>query len=141
MTAAGTQPGNGEGGAIRPDRGLSRARRLTSPKAFREAFEQKRCFPGRYLVLWLRSADDAALRLGVVTSRRTFRRAVDRSRARRLLREAWRLNRWRFDGPVDVVLLGRRAILSARIQDVERDLLKTAKRAGLMKPGAPPYKR
>jgi len=49
---------------------------------------------------------------GVVASRRTFRRSVDRSRAKRLLRESYRLNRFRFCGKVDVVLVAKHDILN-----------------------------
>lgn len=83
------------------------------------------------MVFWLRRGPNAGLRLGVVAAKRTFRRAVDRSRAKRLLREAFRLNRWRLAGDVDVILVARRDLLRASLEAVEKDLMDMARRAGL----------
>jgi ribonuclease P protein component len=87
------------------------------------------------MVMWLRRGEDADLRLGVVVSRRTFRRAVDRNRAKRLLREAFRLNRGRLQGRVDVVLVGRQAILSETFGTIENDLMRLASKARLTAAG------
>jgi ribonuclease P protein component len=114
-----------------PDRGLSRSQRLTRNAQFQEAFAQGRSYVGRYLVLWVREGEEAALRLGVVTSRKVGS-AVERVRARRRLREAWRLNRHRLSGTVDVVLVARRAIQRATAAEVERELLELCGRAGLV---------
>lgn len=113
-----------------PDRGLSRLQRLTRSAHFEEAFAQKRSFVGRYMVLWVREGTDARLRLGLVSSRKVGG-AVERNRARRRLREAWRLNRYRLLGKVDVVLVARRAIGEASAAEVEAELLRLCARAGL----------
>jgi len=119
-----------------PDRRLSRQQRLCESRLFREAFEGRKSYPGRYMVLWLRPGEDASLRLGVVASKRTFRRAVDRARAKRLLREAFRLNRHQMSGAYDIVLLARRRILEVKRFAVDRDLMILAERAGIVtKPG------
>lgn len=112
---------------------LGRNARLRSESAFREAF-QKEGLPTRTLVLWVRSAPDANRRVGVVASKRTFRLAVDRNRAKRLLREAFRLQRHRIQDGADFVLLARRAILDVRRQRVEADLLHALSRARLLLP-------
>ena len=116
-----------------PDRGLSRRQRLTRSASFAEAYAQGRKWVGRTLVLYLREGDDASLRLGVVSSRKVGK-APYRNRARRLIREAWRLNRHRFSGDVDVVLIARAAAARARFSEVEEDLLRLARKAGLLKP-------
>jgi ribonuclease P protein component len=118
-------------GARGVERSLTRRQRLTASRLFQDTFEQGRSFAGALMVLWLRAAPDAAQRLGVVASKRSFARAVDRSRVKRLLREAYRLNRVRFVGPQDVVLVARRPLLRASRQEAERDLLRLAARAGL----------
>ena len=121
--------------APRGSRRLSRRQRLRASALFEEAFNGGRRCHGRLLVMWMRTGPGASLRLGVVASRRAFRRSVDRSRAKRLLREAYRLNRSLLSGAVDVVLVGRRDILTASRQDVERDLMAVAARAGLVRGG------
>ena len=46
-------------------------------------------------------------RLGLVVSKRVGRRAHDRNRIKRLVREFFRLNRAGFDPPLDVVVLAK----------------------------------
>jgi ribonuclease P protein component len=116
-----------------PDQSLSREWRIANPSEFREAFDGGLHYVGKSMVVWLWSGEQAGLRLGVVASKRQFHRAVDRCRAKRRLREAYRLNRFRFDGRIDVVLVARRRILALSAREVEEDLLVLAQRAGLMK--------
>lgn len=126
------------GAAIRsPDQRLGRRQRLTRLVHFEEAYAQGRRGFGRYMVLWLRQGEGAALRLGVVTGRR-IGSAVARSRARRRLREVYRRHRHLFRGPFDVVLVARSNIGEASWQDLTRDLLKLAERMGLVPRGAGP---
>jgi len=113
------------------DRGLSRRQRILSPLLFREAFDRGRRHHGVFFTLWQRPGEDASRRLGVVASKRTFPRAVDRNRAKRLLREAFRLNRWRLTTTDDIVLLARGQILKVKRPTVERDLKRVFKNAHL----------
>ena len=112
---------------------FSSKQRLTEASLFREAFAQRRTFVGRLMVLWLRKGDDSSCRLGVVTSKKVSKRAVDRNLGRRRIREAFRVNRHLFKDDVDVVIVCRRNILRATQADVERELLWLAKRIGLLK--------
>ena len=75
-------------------------------------------------------------RLGVVTSGR-IGNAVTRSRARRLLREVFRLHRGKLVEPVDLVLVARASIAGKGFHQVERDFLTSLRKAGLLiGPGA-----
>ena len=114
------------------DRRLSRTQRLTRSSLFSETFAQNRKWVGRCMVLWLRSGEGASLRLGVITSRKVHLRANRRNRARRLLREAYRHLRPWFSGDFDVILVGRRAILDADRGEILRELLRLARKAGLI---------
>lgn len=117
----------------KPDFGLSRSQRIAQRSVFQEAYDCGVNHVGKYMVMWLRSGEDSALRLGVVASKRTFRRAVDRARVKRLLREAYRLNRFRLCGKCDIVLVARRRMLNVKVDVVVRELLDLAERAGIMK--------
>jgi ribonuclease P protein component len=114
------------------DRCLSRRQRLTRSADFAETFGQNRKWVGRCMVLWLRSGPDAALRLGVVTSRKVNLRANKRNRARRRLREAYRQLRPYFSGDVDVILVGRRTVLGAEWKEILSELLQLAAKADIL---------
>ena len=111
----------------RPDQGLARHQRSSQ---FREAYETGDKHVGRLMVVYLRRGEGASLRLGVVASRKVGH-AVARARARRLLREAYRRERHRLHGEVDVVLVARAALLEAEWPAVLGDLEALLKRAGL----------
>lgn len=113
-------------------RTLSKKQRLVQASLFGEAFAQKRNFVGRFMVIWLRSGHDAALRLGVVTSKKVSNRAVDRNLARRRIREIFRQHRAELSGPFDLVIIGRRNLLSASHEEVEREFLRLVEKAGLL---------
>lgn len=114
------------------DRRLSKQQRLTQSSLFAETFTQNRKWVGRCMVLWLRSGEGASLRLGVVTSKKVHLRANRRNLARRRLREAYRNLRPYFSGDFDVILVGRRNILGAEWKEVVRELLKLARKAGII---------
>ena len=115
---------------------LCRKQRLLHTAQFKETYDQNRRWHGRHMVLFLRTAPDASLRLGVVASKKVGD-AVDRSRAKRRLREAFRRHRTCFTAATDdVVLVARRSVLKAPWADVVAELLKLAAQAGLMPPSS-----
>jgi len=111
--------------------GLSRKQRLTASRLLQETFEQNRRFAGRLMVMWIRNGDDAALRLGVVAGR-TIGGSVERHRAKRRLREAFRLNRHRLQGKCDIVLMARNQLIKAPWENVLTELISLAGRAGIL---------
>ena len=111
---------------------LSKKQRLIQASLFGEAFAQKKNFVGRFMVLWLRTGQGAALRLGVVTSKKVSNRAVDRNLARRRLREIFRQHRTKLAGPFDIVIIARRNLLFALPAEVEHEFLQLAGKAGLL---------
>ncbi|MDB5253351.1 MAG: rnpA [Flaviaesturariibacter sp.] len=74
--------------------GISRDEKLKSRRAIDALFAAKKRFSVYPLQVWYASrAGDAGVRIGVTCSKRHFRRAVDRNRVKRLLREAYRLQK------------------------------------------------
>lgn len=113
----------------RPDRRLLRRRRLT-PAQYRVTFDARCSLAGKYMVVWLRIAPDAARRVGTVASKRTFPTAVARNRARRLLRETFRLQRDGLREDVDMVLVARALIRGMRSDAVAEDFRRICRRGG-----------
>ncbi len=113
-------------------RGLPRGARLVRETEFAEAFDAKETLAARRVVVWIRRGNGAGRRVGVVASKRTFHLAVERNRAKRLMREAFRMLRGQLADGVDVVLLGRRKLLESKRDDVERDLLYAWRKLGVL---------
>jgi len=103
--------------------------RVKRAALFQEAFRQNRKQVGRYIILWSRSGEDADVRVGVVASKKVGN-SVARSRAKRRMREWFRLNRHRLTRPEDVILVARRSILDAPIEELNRDFEQVFSRAG-----------
>jgi len=92
----------------------------------------QRMVNGCLIANWRRLPAGSVARLGVVTSGK-IGNAVVRSRARRLLREAFRLHQHDLAQPVDLVLVARNSITDKKFSDVEKDFLTTLHRAGLLR--------
>lgn len=112
---------------------LRQHQRLRSTALFQETYGQGKSWRGRLMVLFLRQGEGASLRIGVVASRATVGIAVDRNRARRRLKEAYRRQRIQFSPEFDVVLIARRALLAAPWDAVVSELIYLAKKSGLMR--------
>jgi ribonuclease P protein component len=110
---------------------LPKSERLQRGYQFRGAYESGRKFVGRFVVLYMVDDSAAARALGVVTSRK-IGGAVVRNRARRLLREAYRLNKQKLKTNLQIVMVARSAINGKHRQDVEADLLRLFHAAGIL---------
>lgn len=111
---------------------LPRDARLYDPGLFREAFDQDKSYVSKYFVIWLRSGADACKRLGVVASKKSFPLSVSRSRAKRLIREAYRQHRNALDAKYDYVMVARKPILQVKMQDVADTFIKIVSQAGVI---------
>ena len=112
--------------------GLPRERRLKQGRDFTRVKAQgKRLVKGCMIANWLVLPPGSTSRVGVITSRRTGP-AVARSRARRLLRESFRLHQRELLQPVDLVLVARPSIVDKRFAEVENDFLTVMHLAGLL---------
>ena len=83
------------------------------------------------IVNWLPSPAGVLTRLGVITSRK-LGNAVVRSRARRLLRECYRLHQLELAQSLDLVLVARSSIVGRSFGEVEHDFMKALRRAKLL---------
>lgn len=126
----------------RPDFSFGRASKIRSAVRFSSVFETGEKRVGRYVVAWCAPQESAAeepFRLGVVSAKRTFRHAVERNRARRLVREAFRLLRPGFAAsPRDLVVVAKRRILEASGPDVREDLRRLCAAFGYFAAGEAP---
>jgi len=111
---------------------LGRASRLKQARDFARVRREGQRFVCGCLIANSRTLPAGTpARLGVVVSRKVGN-AVMRSRARRLLRESFRLHQLELAQPLDLVLVARQSIARHGFGEVEKDFLTTMKRAGLL---------
>ena len=112
--------------------GFARSQRLKQGRDFARARQEgQRVVLGCLIANWRRLPADATTRLGVVTSKK-IGGAVVRNRARRLMREAFRVHQQELTPPVDLVLVARQSIAGRGLAEVEKDFLAAMDRAGLL---------
>jgi len=87
---------------------------------------------GRCLVINLAPALDRQSRLGLAVGRRYHLAAVRRNRARRLIRESFRLLQGGFREPQWLVVVARAALAGARLATVQAEMLAHLARAGVI---------
>jgi ribonuclease P protein component len=112
---------------------LSRAMRLAQNRDFARVRQQgERLAQGCLIANWHRLPAGTTPKLGVVTSRK-IGGAIERSRARRLLRESFRQHQHELSQPVELVLVARPSIAGRDFAGVEKDFLAALNRANLLK--------
>ncbi len=97
---------------------------------YRRIFDRGRSIKGRLLVAWHLTADDADRQAGVVVSKKSFHDAVDRNRAKRLMREAYRLLAKEGSVPekTEWIFIGRASLKGRRCQDVMEEMSRIVSR-------------
>ena len=112
---------------------FGRKLRLKQPREFSLVrLEGRRLALGCLIANWLPLPGGAPTRLGVITGKR-IGNAVVRNRARRLLRESFRLHQHELRQPMDLVLVARASIAGKNFAGVELDYLAALRKAGLLK--------
>jgi ribonuclease P protein component len=113
---------------------FGREKRLRQSADFaRIKAEGRRLAKGSLLANWMAEAgrEGQPLRLGVVTPK-SVGSAVERARARRLMREAFRVNQQKLRQPLTLVLVARQSIVGNGLAEVERDFLNLMRAAGVL---------
>ncbi len=100
--------------------------RLRKRREFREVYEKGRRFTTRYFVIHILPNPFGRPRLGITVTRKVGK-AVVRNRWKRLIREAFRLNKHRFGG-WDIVVTVKRGYNPPGFHEVERDLVEGLER-------------
>ena len=117
-------------------RSLRKQEKLRTRKDFDALKEHgKACRDPFFTVLVQAAKPDDPVRIpryGVICSRKLHHSAVVRNRARRLISETFRLNRESIL-PCSIVIIPRRAIFGAKQQEVQEHLLRSLKKAGLIR--------
>lgn len=98
---------------------------------YRRVFDRGRAVRARLMTAWILRAPDAGRQVGVVVSKKSFHDAVDRNRAKRILRAAFRLTAPDLPADADWILIGRASLAGKRTADVADELRYVATKCGL----------
>ncbi len=105
---------------------LTKKERLKKNKEFKKVFDNQYVGYGKYMVLLYKENDLKYPRLGVIASKKVSKKAVERNRAKRLLREVFRLNKFLMKKG-DYILIAKKNILSANYKEIEEDFINILK--------------
>jgi ribonuclease P protein component len=99
-----------------------KSNRILRRDEFRRAYDNGRKVQARYFTAFVLPNSGEQPRLGITATRKVGK-AVGRNRARRLVREAFRKNKWLAPRGVDIVINVKRALTEASYQDFEADFV------------------
>lgn len=108
---------------------LSGRPKLRKSSEFRSVYEGGKRLDGRFMTAFVRRNDSGHHRLGITASKRVARRAVDRNRMKRVLREMFRLSEitlQALEPHYDWVLNAKRSLLKVKLADSLEDFQKIA---------------
>jgi ribonuclease P protein component len=98
---------------------LPKENRLRKPSEFRLVYAEGERFEGRFMTVFVLPSETKFQRLGITASKKAIGNAVLRNRAKRLLRETFRLSKAELDEldtKYDWVLNARRSLLKVKLE-------------------------
>lgn len=109
--------------------------RLRDPADFRRAFDRRKSASDQVIIVYAAENGRDHARLGLSVGKKKVRRAVDRNRVKRLLREAFRLDKAALPVGIDYVVVPRGPALTL---DQARRSLAHLGRSAARRLGPPP---
>ncbi len=100
-------------------------------RVYRQMYARANNVVCRNIVVYLRRNRFGINRLGL-TCTKTVGKAVERNRAKRLMKEAYRLNEHKLVRGIDCIIVARTRAKDAKLQDIERDFLYAAKKLSFL---------
>ena len=104
---------------------------LKENSMFRRLYAKGKSAANAYLVIYCRRNGTEINRIGYTVSKK-LGHAVVRNRARRRLREVYRLNEAMFKPGYDIVVVARHRCISADFQKLTKAYLSLAEKAGIL---------
>ena len=111
---------------------LLRERIIKKKEQFQLIYKSGRKLRGERIDIFIKSAGDKTGQVGFSTSRR-LKRAVDRNRAKRLMKEIYRLHQDHVQKCYDYIFLWKKEVTGCNYLEAEREVICLLEDAGLMK--------
>ncbi|MBQ1410550.1 MAG: ribonuclease P protein component [Oscillospiraceae bacterium] len=101
---------------------------------FRRLYAKGESAVGRFVVVYAKRNGTQQSRLGITTGVK-LGHAVERNRARRRIRETYRLNECRLKPGYDIVIVARTAAIEGDFNELQQSFLHQCKKLHLLKEG------
>ena len=111
--------------------GLPRNRILKKKKDFQAVYSRGKSYANRFLVLYVFRSNGFQGKVGFAAGKK-LGNAVKRNRIKRLLRESYRMHQSEIEEGVSLLLVGRKAALAVKCQELEKAFLALGRKAGIM---------
>ena len=111
---------------------LLKSEKLRSSRDFKEVFQQCRKLEDANLVFYVQFTKDAAVKKFGVSLGRAVGKAHLRNRLKRRLREIYRVEKEKFRGGYQVILIPRRGSAGRAFETLRQSFLTLSQRAGLL---------
>ena len=103
---------------------------LKNDYEFRRAYNKGKSAASGSVVVYAFKKKRGGIRIGITTGKK-IGNAVKRNRARRLIREAYRLMKAELSGNWDIVFVARTRTAELKMQDVQKDMARLMKKLGV----------
>lgn len=111
--------------------GLPRSQILKKKKDFQAVYSRGKSYANRFLVLYVFRSNGFQGKVGFAAGKK-LGNAVKRNRIKRLLRESYRMHQSEIEEGVSLLLVGRKAALAVKCQELEKAFLALGRKAGIM---------
>ena len=111
---------------------MKRTYRLRNRRDFASVFKYGKSTANRYFVLYvLNKREEGSVRIGISVSKKVAKRAVDRNRVKRLVKEVVRQWIGQLPDGVDLTIIARKAAVGLNYRQTEQQLVHVFKKARL----------
>ena len=100
---------------------LPKSKRLNLKKDFKWVASGKK-LETKYLKLFIKFGENTSPRVGIATSSKSFKKATERNRARRLVSAAFESTIYHLPSTINIVALPKSSVLDVKSNDVLLDL-------------------
>ena len=105
---------------------------LKNTEQFQTVYREGKSLANRYLVMYLYENHTDGNRVGISVSKKVGN-SVRRNRARRLMRESYRLMKDRLPIGYDIIIIARNTITGRTFFEVDKSIKRAFSKAGLLK--------
>lgn len=109
--------------------GFPKTDRILKREEFQQIYQKGRKVQARYFTAFVLPVERKQPRIGITVTRK-FGKSVKRNRARRLVREAFRKNKWLVPQGVDIVINVKAPLEEAAYCELESDFIAFLERVG-----------